>query len=260
MKKSGFVNRYPEYSFLAAYYDEIMKDVDYEAWAEFLDDVIQIHHPNAFQIHEISCGTGSILIELDRFGSYRLSGSDKSEHMVQVAQTKSNTYDSNLQIFKDDFLHLTNSGSYDVVLSAFDSLNYILDPNDFGALLSSVRQILAPGGLFIFDFTTPAHSEASIEWLDHEKIYTKSGVRILRRSFFDSKSRIHTNQFSVFSLKDITNSLLGEETHIQRAYTFSEIKQAVEKANWIILASYGDFELEIAEESSHRICIVCKPH
>lgn len=251
--------QYTEYSFLASYYDEVMKDVDYEAWAEFLDDLIQLHHPVAMKVHELSCGTGSILIELDRFGTYDLSGSDKSEEMIQMARLKSDSFLSDLQFYQDDFRNLSKSGSFDVVLSVFDSLNYLLIPDEFEDVFSSVERILAPAGIFIFDFTTPAHSIASIEWLDNEKVYTKSGVRIVRRSVFDQESNLHTNHFSVFSLNKSEPHVKGEETHLQRAYSISEIEKAVHTAGWTCLASYSDFEFTKAHAESQRVCMVCKP-
>lgn len=250
---------HPEYSFLASYYDEVMKDVDYEAWAEFLDDLIQLHHPIATHVHEVSCGTGSILLELDRFGTYVLSGSDKSEHMIERAKLKNDSYHSDLHFFQDDYLMLSNSGPYDVVLSVFDSMNYILELDGFYKMFKSIQRILDKHGIFIFDFTTPAHSVASLEWLDNEKTYSDSGVRILRRSQFDSNSNLHSNHFSVFSLKHSDPIPIGQETHLQRAYTYSEIKQTVANAGWEMIAAYGDFEFTEADSESHRVCVICRP-
>lgn len=249
-----------QYTFLADYYDEVMKDVDYPAWAEYIDDLIQNHHPNAETIHELSCGTGSILIELDQFGVYQLSGSDKSASMVEKASTKTDQFLSDLHFFTDDYLEIRNNSKYDIVLSVFDSLNYILDIQDFRNLFRSVEQIIAPNGYFIFDFTTPEHSLASIEWLDNEKIYSESGVRIIRRSSYDIKSCLHKNHISVFSLENEAEVPIGEEIHIQRAYTLDQIREVIHDHNWKIEAAYGDFELSEATSSSHRICMVCKPN
>ena len=47
------------YTSLAPLYDKLMEDVDYEAWAGFIDEIIQIHHSNPVEILELACGTGS---------------------------------------------------------------------------------------------------------------------------------------------------------------------------------------------------------
>jgi SAM-dependent methyltransferase len=237
-----------------------MKDVDYPAWAEYIDDLIQIHHPDAETVHELSCGTGSMLIELDQFGIYQLTGSDRSAEMVKRASMKSEQYLSELQFFVDDFLNIQRSGSYDIVLSVFDSLNYVLKREDFRLLFESVERILAENGYFIFDFTTPEHSKVSIEWLDNEKTFSDSGVRILRRSSFDEMTSLHKNHFSVYTLNSSDQKLIGEELHIQRAYSLEEICNIISDLKWKIVATYADFDFKEAESTSHRVCIICSPN
>lgn len=249
-----------EYTFLADYYDEVMKDVDYPAWAEYLDDLIQIHHPDAETVHELSCGTGTMLIELDQFGTYQLTGSDRSAEMVKRARMKSEQYLSELHFYVDDFLNIQQKGSFDVVLSVFDSMNYILNPKDFRLLFDSVERLLAKNGFFIFDFTTPEHSKLAIEWLDNEKTFSDSGVRIHRRSSFDEITSIHKNHFSVYSLKSPEQQLIGEEIHTQRAYSLEEICGIISELNWKIVATYADFDFQKADSTSHRVSVICSPN
>ena len=50
------------YTHLAKVYDEVMKDIDYEDWADFIDEIIQNHNDEAKTILELACGTGSLAI------------------------------------------------------------------------------------------------------------------------------------------------------------------------------------------------------
>ena len=84
----------PEYSKLAEIYDILMENVDYDVWADFIDEVIQVHHPDPGKILELACGTGSLSLSLDKLGVYDIVATDKSRPMVQKAQSKGEETDS----------------------------------------------------------------------------------------------------------------------------------------------------------------------
>ena len=56
----------PIYSKLAEIYDHIMNDVDYAYWAEYINDLLHQHHPKPTSITELSCGTASLTLELNK--------------------------------------------------------------------------------------------------------------------------------------------------------------------------------------------------
>ncbi len=78
----------PAYTSLAEIYDTVMQDVDYEVWADFIDEIIQVHHPNPETVLELACGTGSLAFALNRYGCYKLMGTDKSAEMIAKADKK----------------------------------------------------------------------------------------------------------------------------------------------------------------------------
>lgn len=78
----------PTYSALAEIYDAVMEDVDYDIWADFIDEVIQVHHPNPVTILELACGTASLSFSLEKLGCYDITATDKSEAMIQKHRKK----------------------------------------------------------------------------------------------------------------------------------------------------------------------------
>src|SRR5690625_6194079 len=68
---------------------------------------------------------------------------------------------------------------------------------DILKLHEQVVSVLRPGGLFIFDFTTPAHSLQVAGHLNNEEGVSRDHYHFLRTSRYDEQSRIHTNDFNV---------------------------------------------------------------
>ena len=68
------------YSSFARVYDELMRDVDREAWAQYIVELLGGKKPLA--IAECACGTGALTIPLHKLG-YNITGFDSSEDMRQ---------------------------------------------------------------------------------------------------------------------------------------------------------------------------------
>jgi len=247
----------PIYSVLAPLYDYLMRDVDYEAWADYIDDLIQLHSPYSERLLELACGTGSISLSLDELGYYRITGTDLSGEMIRVARKKAKVTGSDMKFLTMDFLNIDIEDSFDVVFLVFDSINYLHNSDEILRLHDQVRRVIRPGGLFIFDFTTPSHSRAAIHYLDGEEGTVDNQFHFHQKSHFDETSRIHTNHFRI--------ELLGPEggpgnerfeEHRQRAWTLEEMGHILDKTEFTTLNRYDGFLLEPAHEQSYRITIV----
>ncbi|MBQ1188434.1 MAG: methyltransferase domain-containing protein [Peptococcaceae bacterium] len=75
------------YETLAVMYDALMDDVDYEAWADYIDRMLKKHGCPGKRLLDLGCGTGSISIPLAQKG-YQVTGVDLSEEMLAVAREK----------------------------------------------------------------------------------------------------------------------------------------------------------------------------
>lgn len=256
-------NTTPPYSALSLIYDEVMRDVDYEVWADFIDEVIQNRNPDAERLLEIACGTGSIALSLDQLDCYEITACDRSPDMIQTAKAKSVDLMHGVDFHVADFMDLPWYGVYDVVYCTFDSVNYILEPEGFTRLFDSVKKTLKDGGLFIYDFTTPTHSRSAIEYLHDEKgsILQKDGRRIHfhRSSIFDETARLHRNEFLIRTEHATpgTGSDEHRECHLQRIYTLKEMRGFLSSCGVTEVGAYEDFELRPASETSPRITMVC---
>lgn len=248
----------PEYSMLAEVYDTLMEEVDYEVWADFIDDIMQTHHPDPHSILELACGTGSLSFSLDELLCYDVIATDKSPHMIRKARQKANRYNANVQFREMDFLDVRMDKKFDVVLSLFDSVNYLHKHKDIRRLLSEVKKVLLPESLFIFDFTTPRNSIHAIQYLHNEEGYTEDNYHFFRKSWYDAREKIHYNEFEIEKLDHDSETVLERysEIHRQRIYTLKEMLDIIKRSDYNIVAKYDGFDLIDANDNSLRITMV----
>ncbi len=250
----------PDYSKLADIYDTVMEDVNYELWADFIDAIILEHHSNPQKILELACGTGSISIFLDELECYEVMGTDKSPQMIAKAKEKNKSMRCNVDFRVMDFLNIRLQQTFDIVFCVFDSVNYIHTPDKVRQFLTEVKKVLAPGGLLIFDFTTPKNSIQSIEYLNNEEGYTEDNHRYFRLSTYDVDKQIHKNEFRIEKLAEDKESVVEQlrEIHLQKIYTLQQMLDIIDQTAYNIEAKYSGFDFEEADEKSLRITMVLR--
>ncbi|MVN89189.1 methyltransferase domain-containing protein [Deinococcus sp. HMF7620] len=135
---------------LAAVYDAIMADVEYDHWADFVLSYARdggLTHPGTAL--DLACGTGGFTRELQEAG-WAITGLDFSEAMLAEARHRL----PGVPFVQGDLRSFALPKRFDLVTCVFDSLNNLLTPSDLGAALTQARAHLWPGGLFAFDVNT----------------------------------------------------------------------------------------------------------
>lgn len=253
----------PQYSKLADIYDEVMADVDYDLWADYIDALMLQHHPHPQTVMELACGTGSLSCSLDELGYYEVTGTDISPQMIAKAKEKNIRKHCDVQFHIMDFLNIESDQTYDIVISVFDSINYLHSPDQVKQFLQESKKLLSPQSLLIFDFTTPENSVQAIEYLDDEQGYTKDNYRFHRRSYYNEQDQIHTNAFHIEQLDQDRKKVIErfKETHRQKIYTLQQMLDIIDQTAYKVVAKYDGFEFQEAHENSLRITMVLQcPH
>lgn len=247
------------YSVLAAIYDTVMREVDYEMWSDFIDEIIQTHHEETYDILELACGTGSLALALDEVDCYSILATDGSEDMLEVARQKSALGVNDLQWQQLNYYDINLEEDFDAVIMLYDSINYALTPEDVLKAIKQVKRVLREGGIFIFDFTTPGNSQRHSESLNDEGS-TPDNYRYVRVSRYLPAERMHYNEFEIEKLADdkIYVERRYREVHKQRVYTLQEMRNIIAQSGFEIEAEYDGFELEPATDSSDRITMVLR--
>lgn len=238
------------YSHLAAGYDVIMEHVDYVDWADYILDMLDEHpgpggEPPATLL-ELGCGTGSFALEFTSAWEGDYAGVDASPEMIAIARAKADAYGAPLTFEVADFTAFTLDRPVDAALLLYDGLNYLHETADIERLFQRVYDALVPGGVFLFDQSTPANSINNAAYFEDEG--EAEGFRYVRHSHYDEATRLHTTTFA-FEVEGVP----VREAHVERAYELGEIRALLEASPFEIEAAYHTFSLRPATERSERI-------
>lgn len=261
MSNPAVKNEIPIYSKLAYVYDSLMSNVDYETWADYIDEIIERHHPQATRLLEMACGTGSIAISLDELGYYDILATDMSPDMIAKAKSKADESICEVSFRTMNFLNIDLKETFDVVFMVFDSINYLHTKEEILKLHTEVRKVLRPGGYFIFDFTTPRNSRQAIRQLNREEGKSRDKMyHYFRTSSFDARNNIHTNKFEIEKCGEDNRSSTENfvEIHRQKIYTFDQMMRILLKTGYQIEKAYDGFTFEDANNKSLRITVVAQ--
>jgi SAM-dependent methyltransferase len=134
------------YDQFAPFYDAAMDDP--APRAARVRRAVERFGPEATSLLELGCGTGSILAGLADYPS--LTGLDQSVAMLSVASQKV----PSARLLQGDIRAFWLGERFDVVCCVFDTLNHLLNFDDWRSMFESVYDHLVPGGLFVFDVNT----------------------------------------------------------------------------------------------------------
>ena len=240
------------YSKFAQIYDYIMRHVNYAEWAEYIYSVLTKYGIDSGNFLDISCGTGSFLMEFKRYG-FTINGSDFSPSMIEIAKSKHKDSGKEDIFFVRDMKNLTFDKRFDGIVSLFDSLNYLMVQEDVHKNLKSVSSILKDKGIYIFDICTEYNSIRNFDNYIERGEYI--GLNYIRKSYYNKDERIQINDIKII---DKENGNQYREIHKQRIYTQEEMIQIIELSPLKLLAIYDDFTSNPPTDETERIHFILK--
>jgi SAM-dependent methyltransferase len=212
-----------EYS---AYYDVLYQDKDYPAESSYVIDLIRRSSTRAKEIVDFGCGTGTHALLLSEAG-YEVTGVDRSEAMLQIAQTKftANQDQCRVKLVKGDIREIRLGRTFDVAVSLFHVLSYQTKNDDVINTIRTFAKHLPPGGLLIFDFWYgPAVLTLKPE--TRVKRLTKDNLKITRISepqFLSNENCVDVHYTLVSSQPDGSSSTITE-VHSMRYFFEPELR------------------------------------
>ena len=240
------------YSKLADIYDDVMSHVDYNQWAQYIQKVIKKWSPAATSILDISCGTGSLLSKFDS-NRYRRFGFDLSLEMIIEANKKPDHAKHRFVLWCGNMKAFHVKRKMDVVVCLYDSINYLLNIDEWSHCFDSVFNNLNDQGVFIFDICTEKNSLKYFRnYVERKK---RNQYKYLRESKYNSETNIHTNRFEI----DF-NSGPGKYVEIHQQYIFpvKQVLSFISASKFEYLYAYDGFTFRRAHKNSLRIHFILK--
>lgn len=229
------------YDFLAGCYDRLTYDVNYPAWADYIEKHFQRRPLPGRTVLDLACGTGSLTRELALRG-YEMIGVDLSPEMLAEAAEKNRGVGQIEPIFLCQPMEkLDLYGTIDACVCCLDSVNYVTSPQKLQRAFERVHLFLMPGGLFLFDINTAE----KLEGLDGQVFLDETeDAYCVWRAEFSRRSRICSYFMDIFQLdRDSGLWRRGEELHRERAYSIPELTAMLEQAGFHDIKTYGELKL-----------------
>ena len=204
---------------------------------------------------DLGCGTGA-LTELLYQEGYDVVGVDNSEAMLAKAMEKKEESGSEILYLMQDMRELSLYSTVGTVVSACDSINYVLEEEELLEVFSLVNNYLYPKGIFIFDFNTDYKYREVIG--DSVIAENREDCSFIWENYYDPEGRINEYDLTMFLRREGELFEKVTETHLQRGYVPSEIRELLEKAGLsVVLMRDADDDGEVRAESQ-RVYVVAR--
>ena len=236
------------YKNLAASYDRLTNDVDYEATVAFYMEILRREGLSPRTVVDLACGTGSVTEILARKG-YRVTAVDMSEEMLTEAAMKTMDMEQPPVYSRQLLQNLRLPRGVDMAVCALDSLDYILDPADCKEAIRRAYKALNPGGIFIFDVNTLEKLRAMDDqvFLDED-----DDVYCVWRGEFDEETNICSYGMDLFQREGKMWRRSFEE-HREYAYSQEQLTEFLKDAGFTHIQVYADRLFEAPREGEQRI-------
>ena len=238
------------YHELAASYDRLTSDVDYEATVAFYNEILRREGLRPRTAVDLACGTGSVSLLLAGMG-LQVTGVDMSEEMLTVASQKAQEQDSAARFVCQRLEELVLPRGVDLAVCALDSLDYITDPEACREAIRRVYKVLNPGGIFIFDVNTPEKLRAmdGQVFLDED-----DDVYCVWRGEFDQQTNICAYGMDLFQREGDCWRRTFEE-HREYAYSAEQLTGYLKSAGFTSVEVFADRRFETPAPGEQRIYI-----
>lgn len=231
----------------AEFYDTLYAEKDYATECTYLEAIFTKYAIQPVKtILDLGCGTGGHAFQLTRRG-YTVCGVDQSEDMLAIAQEKKSklAVETKFTFQQGDIRSVELNKVFDVVVSMFAVMSYMVGNDDLQMALKTARRHLHSGGLFIFDgWNGPGVLTAPPA--DRYKFAQKEKARVIRfaHPVVDITRQVVDVNYKLLTLEGEKLVSEVDETHTMRFFFPQEIAFHLQSAGFEVLRLCPFMELE----------------
>jgi SAM-dependent methyltransferase len=191
------------------------------------------------KVLDLGCGPGLYAVRLAA-KELKVTGVDLSERSLNYAIAQARKYGFNIEFRLMSFFNLDYTNEFDGAFQAFGEIGtFSYDARD--ALLEKIRTALKPGGIFVFDVTTPdlKHFNGSQNnWYLADGGFWRPGRHLTLELRFDyPEENIFVNQYIVIDEEKLTVYRIWNHN-----YTPETIKPVLQKAGFRIVHTWNSLD------------------
>lgn len=225
--------QYTFYQEFADLYDIFKATHDIKRWSQQFADYLPTRGASSPRIIDLGCGTGASTVALRDLGA-EVVGVDFSPAMLDVAKT--NVPECRFE--QADVRQLpSHLGVFDAAVSMGELLNHIEDTDDCLAALRSIRQVVAPGGVYVVDTNT---YRAYQDFFTRSHVYERDGDMYVWQGTSPSVQPEGTHTFTMSAFTRADGGYVRRDFHQQqRHYSHDTMMLLAKEAGWDIADFYG---------------------
>lgn len=242
-----------QYGKLAEIYDYLVAGIDYEEWADYMEQILSKYNCPAKHIADLACGTGNTTIPLAERG-YEVYGVDIAPAMLAKAVEKAGQKAVQPHFLQQDMRNLTLPEPMDMITCYHDGLNYMLDIGDLQRVFAGVFRSLRPGGIFIFDLN--AVEKLSDAGGDVTFVDDKDMSLIWETSYDKSRDIWEITLTGFLRQEEMYEKFV--EVHREKHFKSSEALEILRETGFEVLDMYHGFSFEPPRHNSRRIFYVAQ--
>ncbi len=252
----------PAYDSIASVYDNINAEIDYSAWADFIEECFKRYLSQKPElVLDLACGTGSLTLELATRG-YDMIGADLSEDMLSEAMDKA--YDKGIEgvlFLHQDMRSFELYGTVGAITCCLDSLNYLTEDGDLETCLKCVHNYLDPDGIFIFDVNTPYKFEnvyGDQHYIFESKNSFGENAYCGWQNDYDAETGLCSFYLSVFTEEKDGRFSRADEVQTERCYLKEELTENLEKCGFEVIGFFGDYAFSEPGDDCERWYVIAR--
>ncbi len=243
------------YEKFASFYDALQTDVDYDARTEYLTEIFKKYDRLPTLLLDVACGTGGFSLCFAEKG-IDVIGADPSPDMLGVAREKFANAGKDLLLLCQSAEDLDLYGTVDGAVCCLDSLNHIIDADEFKRSLARIALFLEPQRLFVFDVNTEFKHKnvlsGSTFATETDKVFC-----IWQNSECDEDGIVDIS-LDFFQKLDDGKYQRSSEDFSERAYCSEYIEKCIVDAGLETVAVLGDMSFDAPKETAQRIYYVTR--
>ncbi len=245
------------YDIIAPVYDKINGEIDYSAWADFIESIVEKYTSEKPVLAlDLGCGTGKMTLELATRG-YDMTGVDISAEMLEVARDRAERegLSDKMLWLMQDMTELELYGTVDLTVSCLDCLNH-LSPGELDKCLSLVHNYLIPNGLFIFDINGKYKLENVFG--NNSYVFEEADSVVAWQNSYKKTAKRCDFLFTVFREGIDGRYDRLDEYGSEYVYTVKDMNNRLKRAGFEPLGAFSDFSLKDATDADERIYFVAR--
>ncbi len=243
------------YTSFASVYDTFMDNIPYEEWTTYWVDRLKEYGIEDGLVLDLGCGTGTITELLAKSG-YDMIGIDNAEEMLEIAMEKRAASGLDILYLLQDMREFELYGTVRAIVSACDSVNYILEEEELVEVFRLANNYLDPEGLLLFDFNTIYKYRELLG--DTTIAEAREDCSFIWDNYYYEEEELNEYELTLFIREEDECYRRYQETHLQRGYTLEQMKDCLEQAGMIFVAAYDAYTREPVRPDSERICVIAR--